>query len=839
MERVGVEMVVEGLSSFLGDMGKADKGIQSLIPTTGLLGSAFSALGDIANSVGNFITNVLAHALGELLADAVQWVTAKIQELISSTFALADELARLEIRLNGLNLPASTADIKNWDDALQEASAATQEQLSWLQALAVAAPFEPSKIADIYTAARAMGYADDAARALTVDILEFSAGMGLTNEQAERIIINFRQMETRGKITTREMNDLARGALVPLDDVLQRVVDSLNEQGISFKDNSDEIAKYVEKIDLLKGRLAIAIQKQSEFTDATKESTRMANALTIKNLEAEILAASGAMDGLSQSSSNYKMTVAELQAEISKPGGGISADLFIKAFQEMVDEEPRFVGAMGRLGRTLEMATKNFMEFLSSLGAKNILLPIFKVLGERIATITDQFVQFEEGTGSLIKTEKWDAAVAAAGRVGAAIADVVSQLLGLAPSAEGIADGIVNGLNGIADWMDANKQNITGAISTFFQWLKDTVYPFITTILIPKIGELWNWLFGQGMEQGAVSIVLQKIYDIGVALAPVLAPLVNLLGALGEVIIIAFGGTETQTFGEFVRDTLVPAMTNLATWIRSNKEAIAEWLVFLVKLSILIDIAVWIGGLIAAVITGFASVILTVALTVSAILTAAALIASLPVAISVAVAVMIGAILGGLVGLGIAIVAWVADKIGLFDGLKNSIVSIFSTIGNAMWGAISNIENTIMSMDWSNIGWAIASGIADGIGGAAWRIADAAYDAARGAYEAAMNAINANSPSKLFEQLGGFTMEGMAIGIEKSAGMAVSAMASAVGKMTMPALSAPSMAYSAASSAPSGNTYSTSNEFNMNINTSANSEPIIADFDMMQSLAGI
>ncbi len=860
MEKVGVEAVVEGLGSFLDGMKDMDQGIQSLIPSTGLLGSAFSAFGDIIGGVASFISNTLAHAIGEILADAVQWAAQQINELISSMFEFANELQRLEIRLTGLNLPASTAEITDWDEAMKEAGKATEQQLEWLQQLSVASPFDPQKIADIYTAARAMGYADDAARELTTDILEFGAGMGLTNEQVERIIVNFRQMETRGKVTGREMNDLARGALVPLDDVLQRMAKNM---GISVEELSNMIST----------------------------------------------------------------------------ADGVDADIFIKAFQEMVNEEPRFTGAMGRLGRTFQNATQNFKEFIESIGAKNIVMPVLDVLGERIASIVDQFISFNE-QGDLIKTDKWYEVVDAATRIGEAFASIVTQLLGLLPSADGVADGIVNGLNSIADWLETHQQDIVSWVKDAAAWIQDT--------LIPALSQIWQWLFGMEGEPGMiekflrwlqdsdVSSLVQKIIDTLLAIAPVIQPIIELFGALGEVIIAAFGGSETQTFAEFVKSTLVPAIESLTAWIRENKDMLANALVLWMKATVVLELVHLAFSILIGFVVKVIAIIGTLAGTWKLLTTAASYVTPVITAVSTALSVGFGTAVVVVIAAIVSLIGWVkvlefafdvwkgaikiildnvvnaftlwkdnivetlnnmierlkeGDLIGVaqawLDGvinfLSNSafvLVDLFTALFNnavnavkdllgihspstVMWqigvdivtGLLNGVNtmaanlvnvmkslipiDAILSVNWYDVGWSIVSGIAEGITATAWWIADAAYNAARLAYEAAMAALSAGSPSKLFMKVGGWTMEGMAIGIEESAGKAAKAMTSAMEKVALPAMSAPAMATSNATQSASGSTYNTTNEYNLNIQSSANTEPIIQDFSMLESLAGI
>src|SRR5690606_21207399 len=84
-------------------------------------------------------------------------------------------------------------------------------------------------------------------------------------------------------------------------------------------------------------------------------------------------------------------------------------------------------------------------------------------------------------------------------------------------------------------------------------------------------------------------------------LQPAIEPVSELLAAFGEVIIVAFGGDETQTFGEFVRDTLIPTLENLTTIIEDNKEGLA----LLLKAFLAMHVILFIVGIILQIFGAF------------------------------------------------------------------------------------------------------------------------------------------------------------------------------------------------------------------------------------------
>lgn len=869
----GVEAIVEGLSSFESDVRSMNRALDSIQPRSTMLQRGFQSLteGIIGFgkglldwgvqglvSFGEHIIHVAEYALGQLLSDAIEWVITKIKELISAIIEAGNQFQTLEIRLNGLNLQDAIDSGLGYEEAMKKAVQVTQEQLDWLQQLGAATPFDPAQIANVYTLARSYGFADAEARRLTEDITSYTAGMGLSNEVLERVIQNLGQMVQRGKITSTEIRDLARGAYLPLADVLDRVAKSMG------------------------------------------------------------------------------ITVQELSKKISEPGGGVPAQKFIEAFEQMVEEEPRFVGAAGRLARALVPAINNVKELFTSLGGRNILTPVFDVLGEKIASITDQFVKFNE-QGDIVHTEKWDKLFNAAQRLGTALADVVKKLLGLAPSADSLADSLVNAVSRAADWVEMHKQdiidfftrvynaalNVWGIIQRVFETLKKSILEFQTS------GFSVNFLEALGFKPetaekivgfvngiiNTLNTVFKWVQDNG----PLIKEFFSALGYIGSEVfkgILDFIGAKVEGGG------ILDAITAFMKFVIENKEKIADWLELIAKaiiiwqiiatvwnivIGILIKLAGFVIGLVALW-TGFNAVVAALAPILSAlapvllVISTAILIVKtylgvLKLAWAESVAAWQAAIAtikvgmdrlkanffemvnnirtaflnGDWVGIGIAIIVGLAKGIALYLG------TLLSAVGNAMIAAYNAARQVLgissPSTLFADLGYFIMEGMAQGISnglgmvlttiqnavgtaldyanqamsiisqnfsmGWAYGIQSAGTVGEKAATRVVQQTANAvkrgakmRSPSKLFEGLGMLTMEGFAQGIERAAGLAVGAMQNAVGMVAMPAVS--SMAVARAT----GNTINNNHSANLTINTSAPTEPIIQDFNMMSSLMG-
>lgn len=245
MEEVGVEAVVKGLTSFLGDLRRINTGLDSIRPHATLLQRAFGGVLDFLGNMGREILNIIEFTLGSLLADAISFVITKLGELVSATIDAGNEFQALELRLKRLNFNDLIESGSDYNSATEESIRLTKEQLDWLQKLAAQTPYDNTDISNIFTLARSYGFAAREAQGITEDVANFAAGMGLGNTEIERIIVNFGQMVQLGKVTQRELNDLARGSFVPVNDVLAEMQKQTGLAGGEF----DDFMKTTEGVD--------------------------------------------------------------------------------------------------------------------------------------------------------------------------------------------------------------------------------------------------------------------------------------------------------------------------------------------------------------------------------------------------------------------------------------------------------------------------------------------------------------------------------------------------------------------------------------------------------------
>lgn len=121
-------------------------------------------------------------------------------------------------------------------------------------------------------------------------------------------------------------------------------------------------------------------------------------------------------------------------------------------------------------------------------------------------------------------------------------------------------------------------------------------------------------------------------------------------------------------------------------------------------------------------------------------------------------AIVVGVFAGALaIGFGISAAFW-------------SLLIKMSEASNAAWAAITNLARTIVDslgkIDLGEIGMQIVKGLAMGIAGAGPAVVAALGDVVSNAIGSAKKLLKIASPSKVFEEIGGYTGEGFAQGVE-------------------------------------------------------------------------
>lgn len=176
----------------------------------------------------------------------------------------------------------------------------------------------------------------------------------------------------------------------------------------------------------------------------------------------------------------------------------------------------------------------------------------------------------------------------------------------------------------------------------------------------------------------------------------------------------------------------------------------------------------------------------------SVVTTAAEYIAPVIVAAAVpfvALGVVIGVVVAAVVGIQVAIYAFIGVVVAAGVALEAGFIS-----------AMKSAYDYLTSIDLGQIGSDLIAGLVRGITAGAGAVVQAVTGAVGGAIDAAKSALGIHSPSKVFAEIGGYTAEGFAQGVDAGADDAQTAMTS----MVDPPAAAPASAQPKGSSGNGG-----------------------------------
>jgi hypothetical protein len=438
-------------------------------------------------------------------------------------------------------------------------------------------------------------------------------------------------------------------------------------------------------------------------------------------------------------------------------------------------------------------------------------------------------------------------------------------------------------MNRLTSWINSNKDNIVGffedvgdRISGWFEKLKSgDIKGILKDIFMGTEGQKGasggtgdkggdKGILGMlGISPETIASISKVAEDITGALDTIKGwvdengPLIkDFFSTLGEIVATVFEKlTGKEVGGEGGLEGMLSGVTTFMQYVVDNKDSIAEFATDIMKVVIALQIFGFIITLVSGLLAPFLPIIMAVAGALG-ILSVIIGIATSPLFLmTVVVALLIGLFVGlmvtaALVGAGVAmalkimqqkfeefkvaaavaIATFIADAAAKFEEFKTNAATAVEEAVKAISGRIG---------DWTQAGKDMIQGMVDGVLSKAGELVSAVVSAISAAIAAAKKELLETSPSKIFMDIGGNTMKGMAIGIQKLSGMVAGTMENAMAQVAMPALTMPQMAMSYAVAAPAAsNTYATTNNYNPTVHSGARVEPIVQDYEMMRSQIG-
>lgn len=129
---------------------------------------------------------------------------------------------------------------------------------------------------------------------------------------------------------------------------------------------------------------------------------------------------------------------------------------------------------------------------------------------------------------------------------------------------------------------------------------------------------------------------------------------------------------------------------------------------------------------------------------------------------------------------------WVSGIVNAMSNFVSSVISGFSNAVSQVQSGMQRAYSTIVGFvgQFASAGMDLMRGLVQGImNGMSW-VVNAAKNVAQSAVNAAKSALGIHSPSRVFKEIGGYTMQGFGIGIDKEGRSVVSGMGSMANSIT-------------------------------------------------------
>jgi len=545
MQKAGVELIVEGLMAFGRDLESANSSLKKLGSGGTLLQRTFEGVGGALSSFGREVLNVAEVALGVLLARSIEFVIGKVQELVGAVIEAGAEFQTLELRLRRLNLNTIMGEgVKDFSTAMQMATEVTKDQLKWIQMLAITTPYDAQDIANVFTLARSYGFASNAAQGLTEDITNFAAGMGLGNTEIERIIVNFGQMVQQGKVTQREMNDLARGSFVPVNDVLARMQENVgltNKEFVKFRGTAEGVAAFMTAFSqIVQERFLGAAEDMARtFQGASANAVDFVKSLLGLNVVKPVLDVIGGKiaDLISSISAVDFAFISEHADRFGQALAGLAGDLLDFGI-DTDNLAENIAGAFDKMTTWIIDNKSDIIAFFEGIGEtiRNRVVPFILKVVDGFKTI----VAWVQENGPLIM------------EFFRTLGEIVAEVFGFDVSGFVTLEGILEVLKGFMQFVIENKEAIADwaqkLLTLFLIWqVGATVLNIIFGIIITVIGGILGLI-------GVVTAVTAVFALFGIGIAGVIALLsgfaIGLLIGIGVLLLLV--GIAAVVFGAWL-----------------------------------------------------------------------------------------------------------------------------------------------------------------------------------------------------------------------------------------------------------------------------------------------
>lgn len=359
-----------------------------------------------------------------------------------------------------------------------------------------------------------------------------------------------------------------------LQEALQVIAGGFTTMESSGGMSADAIEKTKNKIIDLKGKLVVATQKQSEWNDKTKESTKIASANTIDKLNRDIQALESSLTSTSWTTSSSTKTLQELFGSVEAGSAaliltGNGAESFTSNLEQMGASagatDAAFETMDKGLGRTFEKIKAAASVFLIDIGERiaptfakfaDMAILAFGPLSDFVLRVFDKITpildNFTSYIGNLID------AFQTGGTAG------LMDALGLSPAAVELIGKITGDLQWLAN-------TISSQAGPVIAWLSSTIMPALN-MAIEFVNQHWEAFRNALIAIIAVIAGATIFTTIAALIATIANPVTLVIAAVG---LLAAAWTENwggirDILTQFWFNTALPVLTDLWAWLSVN-----------------------------------------------------------------------------------------------------------------------------------------------------------------------------------------------------------------------------------------------------------------------------
>lgn len=228
-KKVGIVAVMD-VTGFLPNVTKFLSSIQKMNQTVTESTATMTKMQAPVTAIGKSF-GTLALAAGAILASNMfKQISDGLADLASRAEKAAETFQLLEVRFTTLaarDYMREQGGAVSMTEALEATTGAAKANLEWLRKLAVTTPYTVQSLSDMAAYAQSAGFTSSQVKELAQTVGDFAAGMGLTSEHVDRIIWNFAQMKSAGRVLGRELRDLGN-SMIPVDYIIEKLATEFN-----------------------------------------------------------------------------------------------------------------------------------------------------------------------------------------------------------------------------------------------------------------------------------------------------------------------------------------------------------------------------------------------------------------------------------------------------------------------------------------------------------------------------------------------------------------------------------------------------------------------------------